>query len=1229
MDNKLSDNKFGNIKKNKKYHKYIVYFYKKLSCMMNHVDFLFKNKFIIQEFYIEKMYLLDEIKHKILNLESLIEKKKIIKVFIENFLKEINNLFEVICVKIGCNSIKNIINIFLFQNNNEKYLSINNFLEEQNIDYQFLFNLYKVYFVPLSSKKINENDIEKMTNKYNIVNNIPKIVKLIDYSKVNPLIERLNGASIFLKIHNKLILINGYFNNDSLNIFKNVSEFKLKFSLIEEQLEYMDISLDFKEKYIEQLSLRDFLTNEPKEVAQLIKNDYDELLSYKSKSLSLLIKDFIKSNVEKQRKIILLHLLYDQESQFTAHIIFDLITDKSFLSESQNLSELIYNSLHWKIQQIFKISNEHFENQKNKIENMSISDIPYESRILNLKVSDNIRAKANEKLKEINGSKDSSIKAQQWLDGFLKIPFDTYRKEPIIDFFKKFQLKVEKFIDMFTIKISEYNFDKLNYKNQNIYNIIIQIIDEYHSNIYKSEHSCDLFINYIENIKLNIDFLLGPNKSNIRTSSISSLSDCDMGENKNNLSNFGSYFNGELSFGKSFIDDNKNLLKSNNDLYNLEEIKIQTIDNDLFLLDNKDTSTIIEDIIKNDIIPCEAAVNDCMNQLNYFKKVKSELYDNNIINKNNIGTMVKKLNELECMLNINLIKNEEHNDNNNNEYEFNNDSYNIGFTKFIIKNIDEFDLFINNWNDFKLKKQNYMKQVDQILDKCTYGQTCAKNQMKRIIGQWMNGNSKGQCFGLQGPPGVGKTTLCKNGLAKCLFDENGESRPFAFLPLGGATNGSILEGHHYTYLGSTWGKIVDILMETKCMNPIIYIDELDKISKTEHGKEIISILTHITDQSQNKEFYDRYFSSIPIDLSQVLFIFSYNDKDGIDRILRDRIQEIEIKPLSLKEKIVISQNYIIPEILNNVGFSISEVLINDTLLTKIINEYTYEAGVRKLNELLYDIIRDINLKKIITHKKIEYPILINEENTNDILSIKPQITIKTVHNAPKVGLVCGLYATCAGLGGLTIIQVMKVNSDKKFSLEKLTGNQGDVMKESMSCSMTLAWNIIPDYIKKEINEAKESWGLHIHCPEGGTPKDGPSAGLAITMGIVSRLVNIPIRNDLALTGEVDLLGNAHAIGGLYSKLQGALSAGVKTVLIPFDNKKDMDIIFKKEKEENKNMIKLSKSKLNFNNLLIENSKIDSNKILFRNEMEIIYVNNIFDVLKHGLIKNDLLFNELF
>jgi endopeptidase La len=1186
------DNKNKIEKKKNKYDKYILLFNKKIISLTNQLEFLFKNKYIVQECYIEKMYLLNEIYIKVNNIETVVDKKKNSKNILNDILNDINKSLEKICNKIGSDSIKNILDI---------YIDYDSFMENKNNRYISLFEQYNEYFIPLSSNKVT--DVDKFIKHHNIesneitISNIPIVTKLIDYSKNNTLFEKINGASIIFYIDKtKLIYINGYFKKDSLNICKSLEEFKIKLKSIEDEIENLDIPQVFKEKYLEQISLKDFILLKPKDFQEMFKNDYNEFLVYKNKSLSQLIKEFIKSNIEKQRKIILLLLISDEESQFTAHIIFDLITDKSFLSESYYLSDLIFNSLHWKIQKIFKVSNENFEKNKKKLENISVNDIPYESRILSIKVNDNIKSKAIEKLKEINGSKENSIKAQQWLDGFLKIPFNIVKEEPIINFFKKYQLKIEKYIDVFTIKISEFSFNKLSTTNQIIYNIIIQIIDEFHSNIYKSENSYNNFIKYIKNIKINIyEYINYYNQNNI----------------------------------KSMIN---NLLIKNN---SVDNIHIQTLESDysedknkLFLLNNSDNNEdIIDKYVSNNILPSEEVVNNCASQLTYFKKIKKELYDNNIINKNNIEIMVKKLNELECMLNLNLIKNEEEKV----EETINNDGYNDGFFKYILKNLEDFDEFIDEWEKFKINKKIYMKEVDKILDKCTYGQSEAKDQMKRIIGQWMNGAVKGQCFGLCGPPGVGKTTLCKNGLAKCLFDENGEERPFAFLPLGGATNGSILEGHHYTYLGSTWGKIVDILMEKKCMNPIIYIDELDKISKTEHGKEIISILTHITDQSQNKEFYDRYFASIPIDLSKVLFIFSYNDRDSIDRILRDRIQEINIKPLSLKEKLIISQNYIIPEISNNIGFSTSEIIFSNEILTKIINEYTYEAGIRKLNEILYDIIRDINLKKIINDDDVEYPIIIDEKYTKDILCNIPKMNIKKIDNIPRVGMVNGLYATTTGLGGLTIIQVMKTISDKKLSLEKLTGNQGDVMKESMNCALTLAWNIIPDSIKQSINENKEGFGLHIHCPESATPKDGPSAGLAITTAIISRITNIPIRNDVAMTGEVDLLGKAHEIGGLYSKLQGALNAGIKKVLIPKDNEKDLDIIFKKEEDEKSDLKKSSSIKKLDSYLLLENNcyKVDPNKRVFRNNLDIYLVNDIFEILEHALVENNLVFNKTF
>lgn len=1209
-------NKMKGSKKVDKNIKIILILYKKISNQINHVEFLLKNKFISKELYIEEMYLLNECYNKINNINSL--KQKII----DNIFIDVDVCLKNICNRCGSETISSVLNIFM---------PLDDFLKNKNEKYIDYFKILNEYFVPLSSVKITEN-CGQFLKEHNIELNsdIIKVNKLLNISKNNSLIEKINGASIIFMINSTTILYtNGFFKKDSLNICKTIyTDFKKKIKSIEIDIEFIDIPSDFKDKYLEQLSLRDFILMSNDDILNMMKNDYTEFINYKNKSLSILIKEFIKSNIEKQRKIIILFLISDQESQFTAHIIFDLISDKSYSSDSQNLSEILFQSLHWKIQHIFKVSYDIFDEKKNKLENLSITDIPYESRILTLKTSDHIKNKAMEKLKEINGSKDNSIKAQQWLDGFLKIPFNTYKKEPIINFLKDFQIKMDKYIDTFTLKIFEFNYEVLNPLNKNINNMIIQIIDEYHSNIYKSENSYMLFIKYINTIKQNI----------------LNEYECKNSMNENNL-------NIDVHEGVGIGVDVSVDVDLNVDVS--EDVCIE-IDVD------------VEDIIfEETILKNEEVIEKCMNELNNIKNIKNELIDSNNLNKNNLGLMAHKLIELEKSLNSNFCidSNVElkkytkissiNNIDNEIDNEIDNDLINIQFKKYIFKNLKTIDDFTIEWDSFIEKKRLYIKNVDKILDKCTYGQTSAKKQMKRIIGQWMNGSSKGQCFGLCGPPGVGKTTLCKNGLAKCLFDENGDERPFAFLPLGGATNGSILEGHHYTYMGSTWGKIVDILMETKCLNPIIYIDELDKISKTEHGKEIAAILTHVTDQSQNKEFFDRYFASIPIDLSQVLFIFSYNDRDSIDHILRDRIQEIDIKALNLKEKLVISQNYVIPEILGNVGFSKSEILFDDNILTKIINEYTYECGVRKLNEILYDIVRDINLKKIIgTWDGGDFPIYINLETMNetskDILSHINKITVKKIHDSPHIGLVNGLYATNgSAMGGITIIQVMRVYSDKKFSLEKLTGSQGDVMKESMNCAMTLAWNILPEKIRKEIEDLKEGYGLHIHCPEGSTPKDGPSAGVTITLGIISRLMGIPIRNDVAMTGEVDLMGHSLAIGGLHSKLMGAYNVGIKKVLIPFENRNDLELILRKEIEENKNMIKVSKSNKNLN-LLNNNNSNESNesnkseyvnppsplsskdeKIYFRDNMEIVLVNNIFDVLKHGLIENDIEFNKDF
>jgi hypothetical protein len=453
-----------------------------------------------------------------------------------------------------------------------------------------------------------------------------------------------------------------------------------------------------------------------------------------------------------------------------------------------------------------------------------------------------------------------------------------------------------------------------------------------------------------------------------------------------------------------------------------------------------------------------------------------------------------------------------------------------------------------------------MQNINNILDESIYGHNNAKNQVMKIIGQWMTGEQNGYCFGFEGSPGVGKTSLAKKGLANCLKSSENQSRPFAFIALGGSCNGSYLEGHGYTYLNSNWGRITEILMQTKCMNPIIYIDELDKVSKTENGKEIIGILTHIIDQTQNDVFQDKYFSGIDIDLSKALFIFSYNDPENIDHILLDRIHRIKFDNLTLIEKVVIVKKYILPEINKKMGFH-GVVELTDEIIKHIIKTYTLEPGVRKLKELLFDLYGEINLEiiKYNPNEKYILPVVIDKEKLEKkYLKKYKKIKIKTIHKYPEIGIINGLWANALGTGGIIPIQVCYYPSSVFLDL-KLTGLQGDVMKESMNVAKTLAWNLTDDDNKKMLIkqfEETKCQGMHIHCPEGAVSKDGPSAGTAITTAIYSLFNNKMIKNNVAITGEITLQGNVTEIGGLDMKINGGIDAGVKTFLYPKENQKD-------------------------------------------------------------------------
>ena len=482
------------------------------------------------------------------------------------------------------------------------------------------------------------------------------------------------------------------------------------------------------------------------------------------------------------------------------------------------------------------------------------------------------------------------------------------------------------------------------------------------------------------------------------------------------------------------------------------------------------------------------------------------------------------------------------------------------------------------------KVKDYINQVGNTLTDAVHGHTKAKRQIERIIGQWINGEQTGYCFGFEGPPGVGKTSLAKKGIANCLVDDNGSPRPFTFIAIGGASNGSTLEGHNYTYVASTWGRIVDVLMDKKCMNPIIFIDELDKVSRTEHGREIIGILTHLIDQTQNDSFQDKYFHGIDINVSKALFIFSYNDVDAIDRVLLDRIHRIKFSALTLDDKLTVTRDYLLPEVLNKMGLT-GSVDVPDDVIKFVIEKYTNEPGVRKLRELFFEIIGEMNISILRGETDYELPIVMTvdtvKHHLRDKLTVRPYVISRVT---PTVGVINGLYANSLGQGGVLPIEVSVLPSAQLLELH-LTGMQGDVMKESMQVARTLAFKLAGSCLSDWLGYGCDSHpvaggssidngvpsmgpsigpsagvgykkGLHIHVPEGATKKDGPSAGTAITIAIYSCITGVPIRHDVAITGEICLSGCVTAIGGLEEKVIGGIKAGVKHFVFPTENEKD-------------------------------------------------------------------------
>jgi len=460
---------------------------------------------------------------------------------------------------------------------------------------------------------------------------------------------------------------------------------------------------------------------------------------------------------------------------------------------------------------------------------------------------------------------------------------------------------------------------------------------------------------------------------------------------------------------------------------------------------------------------------------------------------------------------------------------------------------------------------SYLDNVQKNIDKTIYGHVETKNQTMRLIASMIsNGSAKGgHCFAMSGPPGVGKTAIAEE-IAKAL------GRPCVKINMGGASNGDDYVGHGYTYEGSTYGLIARAMMNAGCENPVLIFDELDKVSNTAKGHEINNILIHMTDTTQNNSFQDKYLAGINIDLSKVVMIFCFNDRSNISPILLDRMKVIKVGGYKINDKVIIAKKHLIPLITKELGYKDCDYSFEDIVIRDMINQYTFEGGVRRLKELITDILMEINLRKM-TGQKVD-----NQDPTNtmkitktmirdDIFKDKHPVQHTMVATLNQVGLVNGLWANSYGVGGLIPIQAHVIPTSSKFELQ-LTGMQGKVMEESMKVAKTVAWRLLPN---SKQNELMKSWkkdgssGVHIHCPDGATPKDGPSAGGAITTCLVSLLSNTPVDQSYAMTGEINLKGDITAIGGLEEKTFGAITAGVKTILYPLENQRDADKIREK------------------------------------------------------------------
>lgn len=451
------------------------------------------------------------------------------------------------------------------------------------------------------------------------------------------------------------------------------------------------------------------------------------------------------------------------------------------------------------------------------------------------------------------------------------------------------------------------------------------------------------------------------------------------------------------------------------------------------------------------------------------------------------------------------------------------------------------------WNT-RTKDTKDLKLAKEILDRGHYGLKDVKDRILEYLAILNNKKAiKGSIICFVGPPGVGKTSIA-NSIA------NATNRNFVRMSLGGIKDEADIRGHMRTYVGSMPGRIISLMKKAKSKNPVFLFDEIDKIGQDFRG-DPSSALLEVLDSSQNSDFTDRYLE-LPYDLSEVLFITTANSLDTIPEALLDRLEIISIEGYTDEEKLNIAKKYLVPKSLENAGLSKDAIKFDDEALYRLIDNYTRESGVRELERKIQSIIRKLVYKKYMDDdlvKKVDV-------KTVDKLLEGPIFEYNLVDKEDSVGKAVGLAWT--RVGGDTInVEAQLMPGDGKLNI---TGNLGKVMQES--CQLAISY-LKANYEYFNIDKKKfKDYDIHVHVPEGAIPKDGPSAGITITTAILSALTDQKINRYFAMTGEITLLGNVLAIGGLKEKALAAKRMKIRDLILPMENKKDFEKLPKNIKE---------------------------------------------------------------